>query len=241
VPSRFSTPIHSPDDRPYSIIIPSAGMGNRMKSYGPKSLIEIKEETTILENQLKYIYRYFYKPQVIVVTGFGSEKINQRLKNKNIDLVENNDWKETNVAESISIGLQEVKHKNLILLYGDLVFNAWTLKAPFGLYSMLLIDKSGLMKKEEVGCSINNSEIANLMYDLPHKWAQIAYFTGKELDMLKQKLSRECKLNYRKSFGFEIINSIIEEGGKFIAHSPPRMKISDIDSSKDLASVEKII
>lgn len=240
VHSRFSTPIHSPDNRRISIIIPAAGLGSRMKSYGPKSLIKIKDSTTIIENQLKHIFKYFYKPQVILVTGFKSDKIENFLSDKRIDIVKNDAWETTNVGYSIMLGMTKVKHKNLIILNGDLVFNAWALKAPFGIYSMLLVDKLGYMKDEEVGCLISNSEVINVMYDLPQKWAQISYFTGKEFELLKYNIAKSGD-DYPFRFTFEIINDIIGDGGKFFAHSPPRMKITDIDSSKDLNSISEIL
>ena len=40
---------------PIDIVIPAAGLGKRMKSYGPKSLIKIKQNLTIIENQFKII------------------------------------------------------------------------------------------------------------------------------------------------------------------------------------------
>lgn len=236
--SRFSNPIYCPDDRRISIIIPAAGLGSRMKSYGPKSLLQIKDSTTIIENQLKHIFKYFYKPQVILVTGFKSNKIKNFLSNRRIDIIENENWETTNVGESIKIGMELVKHKNLILLNGDLVFNAWALKVPFGMYSMMLIDKLGYMKDEEVGCLIRDSKVINVMYDLPNKWAQIIYLTGKELKILQKNMKN---IDYSKSYCFEIINNIIDSGGEFFAYSPPRMKITDIDSSKDLNLIPEVL
>jgi NDP-sugar pyrophosphorylase family protein len=240
VNTRFSNPIHSPDNRRISIIIPAAGLGSRMKSYGPKSLIKIKDSTTIIENQLRHIFKYFYKPQVILVTGFKSDKVRSSLSHRRIDIVENSGWDVNNVGYSIMLGMTKVKHKSVIIMNGDLVFNSWALKAPFGMYSMLLVDKLGYMKDEEVGCLINDSKVINMMYDLPQKWAQISYFTGKELEILKYNLVA-CSDDYPFSFTFEIINDIIADGGEFFAYSPPRMKITDIDSSKDLNLVSEIL
>lgn len=237
--NRNVTPVRYPDKRKISIIIPAAGLGSRMKSYGPKSLIKIKDDLTIVENQLKYIFKYFYKPEVILVTGYNSNKIREALVDKRISIVENYNWEINNVGASIKMGLNYITHKNVLILHGDLVFNAWTLKAPFGIYSMLLVDKIGLMKNEEVGCIINDKRnVVNLMYDLPNKWAQIAYFTGLELEMLKEQCSDNRNDN---KYGFEILNSIIELGGNFSAYSPPRMKIIDIDSSKDLNRVKEVL
>jgi len=39
-----------------SIIIPAAGMGYRMKSYGPKALINIHNDTTLIERQIELLW-----------------------------------------------------------------------------------------------------------------------------------------------------------------------------------------
>ncbi len=43
------------DEEKYSIIIPAAGMGKRMKSFGPKPLIKLTPSLNILDNQLNII------------------------------------------------------------------------------------------------------------------------------------------------------------------------------------------
>jgi len=227
------------DNRPISVIIPAAGLGSRMKSYGPKSLVKIKDNLSIIENQLKFIYKYLNKPQIILVTGYESKLVESCVqKYKNITVVRNEEWEDTNVVASIAKGLEFVKHENVLIIYGDLVFNAWTLKVPFGNDSMVLVDKKGFMKEEEVGCTVQSNMLENMMYGLNYKWAQISYFTKHELILLKRFLKNPL---YNTFFGFEIINMIISSGGKFIAHSNPRMKIIDIDSSRDLIQVEEII
>lgn len=234
----ITTPVNLPDRKPKSIVIPAAGFGGRMKSYGPKSLLEIREGTRIIDNQLKHIYKYFHKPQIVVVAGYNWHKVREALNQKrNVKVVHNENWEHTNVAASIRIGLRHTLHRNTVILHGDLVFNAWTLRAPFGNHSFILTDSSGLMKQEEVGCTVVNNRVEQLMFDLPLKWAQISYFTGKERDLL----DKVCNKKYDKYFNFELLNMIIESGGNFAAHTNKRMKITDIDSSKDLATVEKIL
>ena len=76
------------------------------------------------------------------------------------------------------------------------------------------------------------------MYDLPNKWGQIAVFVGKELELLKQLCWDEK--NYTK-FGFEIINQIINKGGRFQCIQNPNIKIVDIDSSKDIQKAKEIL
>jgi len=227
----------SPAKKKYTIIIPAANMGRRMKSYGPKSLIKIHSSCTILDNQINIINQVFKNNcEIFIIVGFEKEKFNT--KKRNVKLLENDDYKEKNILKSISIGLEEATTDNVLLIYGDLVFNLETLKAPFGYYSMLLIDRFGLIANKEIGCTIDNNIVNQLMYDLPNKWAQIAFFTDYELEALH----RICKQpeNHMK-FGFEAINMIIEQEGIFAACSPKGMKITDIDSSKDFVKIKEII
>lgn len=235
----ITSPTIRPKNIPISVVIPAAGFGSRMKSYGPKALVKIKNDLTIIENQLKYLYRYLYKPQIILVAGFEADRVRTAMSNhRNVIVVENEQWDTTNVVNSIGIGLQHTIHTNILIVYGDLVFNAWTLKVPLGHTSMILTDKYGLMKDEEVGCIVQGNMLENMMYSLPNKWAQIAYFTGREQELFKKVCTDET---YSKYFGFEVVNMIISVGGRFMVHSHPRMRITDIDSSKDLTKVQEII
>ena len=237
--TRNIAPTLCPDKRPISVVIPAAGYGSRMKSHGPKALVKIKDDLTIIDNQLKFIYKYFNKPEVIITSGFDSEKLEQAMKHRrNVKVINNEDWESTNVVRSIALGVEEATHDNILVVYGDLVFNAWTLRVPIGPYSLVVNDRYGLMKSDEVGCAVDNNVLQNMMFGLPNKWAQIAYFTGKESQMLRKALKNP---NYYSYFGFEIINIITNSGGIFAVNSNPRMKITDIDSSRDMEKIGEII
>lgn len=225
-------------DIKYSIIIPAAGMGSRMKSYGPKSLIKLNDTTTVLDNQLAQIYSNLLDVEIILVIGFEGYKIEDKIDKEKITLVYNHDFATTNVVRSIGLGLAQCHTNNIIVIYGDLVFNVHTLQVPFGGNSMVLIDTNVSMNNEEVGCIVHNHILQRMMYDLPLKWAQIVYFKDQELELLK-KICSDRK--YDVYFGFEIINIIINSGGLFTVCSNKKMQIIDIDSSKDIDKAKKII
>ena len=95
------------------------------------------------------------------------------------------------------------------------------------------------MGNDEVGCIVDKKGyLTNMMYDLPNKWGQISVFTNKELKLLKQ-LSWNEKNSTK--FGFEIINQIIESGGKFKCIQNKNIKIVDIDNSKDIQRAKEIL
>ena len=59
-----------------TVIIPAAGTGRRMKTYGPKPMISIGKKT-ILQRQVDIVKAYFKNVKFIIVTGFESDKLIQ--------------------------------------------------------------------------------------------------------------------------------------------------------------------
>ena len=221
-----------------SVIIPAAGMGRRMKSYGPKPLIKIGI-STIIKNQVSLLKSYIPNSNIILVCGFRAEKLMNETPS-HILKVENELYEQTNVVRSIAMGLRiSGDCSKVMVVYGDLVFNSETLRSiSFKESSIIVTDST--MGVDEVGCIIDESDqtLTNLMYDLPEKWGQISVFVNKELELLKQ-LCWDEKNNTK--FGFEIINQILEKGGKFKCVQNSKIKIVDIDSSKDIPRAKEIL
>ena len=152
---KATTNILGINSKRYSIIIPSAGMGRRMRSYGPKSLIKIHENTTIIGRQLSIIKKNFTNCEIILVTGFCSDKL---MNNTPSDLikVENENYESTNVLRSIGVGLRASTSDRVLILYGDLVFNEEAIKNLKLDSSSVIVDDSGLMGEMEVGCNVSD-------------------------------------------------------------------------------------
>jgi len=220
-----------------SVIIPAAGAGKRMKSYGPKSLIKVGK-STIVSNQIHLINSHIPDSDIVLVCGFKSEKLMNETPSSIIK-IENELYEETNVVRSIGMGLRATgKSDIVIVIYGDLVFNEEMLKSINTEESSVVID-SGTMSDNEVGCIINEEGyLESIMYDLPDKWAQVLILKGQELKIFRS-LSWDKK-NYRK-FGFEIINEVIKRGGSFKALRGDNIKVIDIDNSKDIPRAKEIL
>ena len=77
-----------------------------------------------------------------------------------------------------------------------------------------------------------------MMYDLDLKWNQIIYLQSKELDIFKT-ICKKRKNN--KLFLFEIINKVIDKGGKIKCIVNDEVKVIDVDTSKDLLRAGSII
>lgn len=222
----------------YEIIIPAAGLGHRMKYYGPKSLTLITPDIFLLQHQLNMIKKHMRRnPRIILVVGYQAKKIMDIIPN-DIVVVENENYETTNVVRSIGMGLRASITNNVVVIYGDLVFNKYALNLNIGEQSQILIDTNNTMTDNEVGCLIQDNELQQLWYDLPNKWAQILYLTGHELELAKQIC---WSPQYFKMFGFEMINKILSNNGEFKLCKPYKLKINDIDCIKDIESVKNIL
>ena len=217
-----------------SIIIPAAGVGKRMRSNGPKSFISINGKY-LIDRQLELLKQVYPHAEIIVVGGYEAKRLMDYLPT-HILKVENEKFEETNVVRSIGMGLRVARSENVLVIYGDLVFNKVAL--PINLTeSTLVLDKiNNLMREDEVGCTSSN-KVEILMYELAQKWAQIMFLTGKELKMFKNLSWSPDKYNL---FGFEIINEIILKKGEFKVYCPNNIKVIDVDFPTDIKIAENI-
>ena len=220
-----------PDYSKLSVIIPAAGMGRRMKSYGAKGLISINGQT-VLERQIKTIWRVYPSAEITIISGFQSDLIHERIRKKYpVRIIKNNDYEDNNVARSIFLGLQSCINQHALLIYGDLVFNSSTIRNLVGRGSKIVVDSREKIKAEEVGVLFGKEEVMHFSYAMDTKWCQIAYLAPKEMKMFEEiSSSPDCD----KWFGYEIMNEIIDGGGSFSAVEPSGMKIAEIDSPRDL-------
>ena len=131
-----------------NVIIPAAGIGRRMKSYGPKPLIKIGN-STIIKNQINLLQTYIPDINIVLVCGFKAERLMNETPS-NILKVENELYQETNVVRSIGMGLRAASNcSQLMIVYGDLVFNSEAIKnIPFKESSVIVTSQE--MGNEEI-------------------------------------------------------------------------------------------
>jgi choline kinase len=217
-------------DLDITVIIPVAGMGHRMKSYGPKCLLQANQKETILEKTISNIKREYPLSDIIVVAGFESNKVISSLPHY-VRIVENSSFEETNIVESIRLGINAAANKKLLIVYGDLIFNVYSIRDLTNNGTCVIIDSKSRFKDDEVGVTIVKDKVTTFAYGLEKKWSQIAYFEGEDFDMLKKLCSNKKR---SRLYPFEIFNMMIESGVEIKAVEPKRMTIKEIDSLKDL-------
>lgn len=221
-----------------SIIVPTAGIGVRVLK-SPKALIELEDGSKVIERQYEIIRSVYPDSELIFITGFKSEKVEQVLKGKKAKVVKNNYFYRTNVSQSIDLGIKTAKNNNILVIYGDLVFNKELLSnLPFNSGSFVLVDNKGFMRKDEVGVNVQQNKVNNMSYGLETKWSQCFYMNSKESALFVKCCENQKSYN---KFGFEIINSIIENNGSFYAFEQKDNIVYEIDSYKDLKKINENI
>jgi hypothetical protein len=213
------------------VAILAAGVGSRIKSYEPRSLLKIRDKT-LIEHQLAVINSHFEDPEIICVVGYDSQRVIKKVKNA-ARIVENQIYDTTNTSESLRLAINNTHKNGVLFLHGDLLFNSETLNLDYS-KSFILIDNKNQIEKKEVGVTINNQIASIFSYGLECKWCQIAYITGKELRIARQLFSK-FEAQHKKLLSFEILNNIISHGGVFQCYEPEEMRIIEIDKvRKDL-------
>jgi choline kinase len=221
-----------------TIVIPAAGQGKRMKSYGPKALIELRNNQNVLTRQINIFQTFMPNNPIVIIAGFEADKIRRAaLKFKNVEVVVNRHYEKTNVAYSIALGLQKVAGAAMIV-YGDLVFNKETIcHIPVG-ESVAVVDSRKQIRDIEVGLNIVADKITHFSYGLSTKWAQIIVLQKEECEIFKREATAPARHSY---FGFEILNKVIDAGYPIRCVEPDPMRIVEIDTSKDIDDARKIV
>ena len=215
------------------VVILAAGLGRRMKSYGPKALINIGSET-VIGRQLRLLKSVYPDARVFTVLGHEANRIRKVLPPE-VKVVMNKEFETTNVAKSIQLGLAATSvNRHTLLIYGDLIFTKNALRAPINGTSSVLIDY-GKRREDEVGVNIANGSVVHFSYGLEAKWGQIAMLAPNEKKLFQsifKKYEHSCRL-----FGYEMFNRMIDAGCEFRAISHDDNRFLEIDTAGDIERV----
>lgn len=214
-----------------TFIILIAGSGRRFKSIGSKALIPI-DESTLINHQINIIKSRFNNVfDIITVLGFESDKVSKNLS-KDIRIVENENYTQTNMSRSIALGLKAAKSDNVFIIHGDMFFGGEIFN-NFSAHSSAAVDKFGKLENDKIGVVVENQQIVNFAYGLPEKWGQLSLLRDKELD-LARKITYNSENNNLCSF--EVLNKILQKKGKIEAvYLEKEHILKEFNNVKDIA------
>ena len=217
------------------VILLAAGLNTRFKSSTPKALTSLGEET-VLGRQLRLVREVFEASQVIVVGGHEQEKLRRRLPG-DAQFVLNERFEETNVAHSAVCGLDASLTSSVVMILGDLVFNRAALSGLNRLESAVLVDAQPNSRPQEVGLTVVDDEVTQFAYGLPLKFGGIFSLVGTEKKAFVDVASRT---GGDRRFLFEVLNTVLNEGGRFQAYAPSGLKLAEIDHPRDVEPARKM-
>tara|TARA_R110001599_G_scaffold154901_3_gene340566 strand:+ start:433 stop:1131 length:699 start_codon:yes stop_codon:yes gene_type:complete len=208
----------------------SAGVGNKIKSYEPRSLLKISGKS-IVDTQIETVSGFFEHPEIIVVVGCHANKVIKKIRGK-ARIVENQIHNDSNSAESLRLAFNNSTADSFMFCHGDVVFNDQTLDVSYD-KSFVITNSDGMIKDQEIGITKVNKKLSIMSYGLPCKWCQMAFFTGREKKILKNVFN-SFDADKRKWLSFEIINKVVEAGGRFECYEPKKMRVLEVDRIKDI-------
>lgn len=226
--SRFTRKIKQKPSDPVEVIILGAGVGARIKSYEPRSLIKIRNKT-LIDHQIELINKYIPKNSITLVVGYDANKIIKKVYGK-VKIVENQIYNESNNGESLRLAINNSSIQQAIVMHGDLYFDD-TLFNYFDFRQSFVLT-SCLFNQKEVGLTVVNEYVTIFSYSLSTKWAQIVFLAEKELDILRKIYLKDEDMKYNLTF--EMLNKVIEGGGQFKAIDIKNSYIKEIDTIKDI-------
>ncbi len=218
-----------------SVIIPCAGHNKKRGINYAKSLIHLASNEYLLERQIRLIRQQYKNPEIIIITGFQSEKIIPIIP-KRIKIVENQHFEQTSVVKSIDMGLKVASYDETIIVYGDTVFNSFVLP-KLEINSSIVVDTVGQMKDDEVGLNIIDGQAIYFSYGFKPKWANIIYIGKNDIDRFRDMVAAK---ESKRLFTFEILNKMIDKGCYIECIEPKNMKIIKIDTQKDVEAAQLI-
>ena len=114
-------------------LILAAGLGTRLAPITdnyPKCMTEVVNDITIIEQQIKSLLENNIK-DITVVVGYKSDILIPYLKTlyKDINIIENKDFQNTNNMYSAFLGYKNLKDSDFIMMNADVFFDSKTLKS----------------------------------------------------------------------------------------------------------------
>jgi NDP-sugar pyrophosphorylase family protein len=219
-----------------NILIISPEITKGMKSIGPKLLLPLRKNLTLIEYQISQLQKI--KPSKITLNiGFEAERILKTLyRYKSINYLINTNYIDTNEGNNLIKYIEDHKPNNLLVFgSGILIKNNPIKKEHLNSFCQIFV----LNKPKNnfrIGCS-DLDNIEYLFYDMPEPWSEIFYLNNDAISLL---LSTNKKI-FEQMYLFEIINFLLSKNIRFTKTYINKTNIMKIQNFKDLNTAKLFI
>ena len=218
-----------------TVVLFSENHGYRMKSYGPVSLIKIGGKT-ILEAQIDAIKACFLNFEIIVCSGFETQKTVNFIKEKfpeiNIRVVENQVHFNTNCCESARLCLNNTSNDKILFCSGFNLIQPHHLKRLDLNASSIITQNQNEDLSFEINAITNDGIVEQLSLGLKiNYWTEVFYLSSEST--IKTFYNILSNPEYKNRFLFEALNDISRKHPiKNIKVDIPVRKINNIKKFK---------
>ena len=225
-------------------IILAAGKATRLQPLTkdtPQSLLKIGNKT-ILEMQLSILNKCGID-DVVVVTGYLSDKIEDFAKGRKIKIRFNPFYSVSGILMSLWVAKEELRD-GFIMLYSDILFEESIVKLLLNDKHdiCLAIKKDCLREEAEKVCEKNNfiTKIGKIDVDKPNaEFVGIAKLSKNGANLFIQEIEEIARKNLNLGF-IDGIQAMIDRGIKVSSCDIGKAKFIDIDFEEDLQKAKNI-
>jgi hypothetical protein len=225
-----------------TVIILGENYGYRMKSYGPVPLINLNGKL-LIEKQINAVKSTFVNYEIIICTGFDSDKISTLVRNRfssdNIRIVENQIHLNSNCCESVRLCLNNTFNDRVIIIGGGSDIVPQHLELIDLKTTSVMVQPQSSDDNFELGSVISDSgDLGHLSFGIKSPfWTEILYLGGSKVIGSLQKILSGTE--YKNKFLFEAIN-VLANRHEIKAVMNDNKKIMKIDNLKVLRRTIKI-
>lgn len=197
-------------DEKLTFILLAENYGHRMKSYGPVSLIKIGDKS-LIEHQIDAIKSVFIDFEIILCSGFETQKVYQFLQNVlpadfPIRIVENQIYYHSNCCEGLRLCLNNTRNNKIVICGGGVLFTVDYLRCLNVKKSSILYQADDKDSGFDVGVIDADSRLESLALAVDNKvWTDLIYITGEPF--VRSFYNLISRPEFKNKFLFEAINS----------------------------------
>lgn len=194
----------------YNVILLAYEITKGMKSIGSKSLMPVKidnQTDTLIRHQLHSIKKHIKNISSInIVLGFDKEKLKKKIScDKDINIIENNEYDKLGQAHAISLALKQINNNHpTIIISNYIVLRKNIFQDCHEKSNHVFCIKNCNNKFFKIGCTHENGNVEYLCYELTPKWTEIFLLQPTCKDILQRVLDSNHNMLL-----FEAINNTL--------------------------------
>lgn len=199
-------------------IILAAGIGSRLSSITkdlPKALIKLNDET-LLERQLRMLEKSgFEKDDIIVVTGYKTEKI-EEVAGSRAMIIYNQIYDKTNNIYSLFLGFEKIENKETVyILNADTIFETSLFEELLEANgSHMVVDNVRELDEEDMKVKVSDGKIVEVSKNIPinesyGEYIGIMKMSPEDLKIYKDAVRKAIDENLLSVWYEDVLNNVL--------------------------------